>query len=75
MSHVLQYEMSYTAWYIQLQVKPTSQWSVPALPGNAEKGLSQRFLCFFPKPVYARFDSLEPIDKKFTEEVGMFHHN
>ncbi len=29
------------------------------LPGDAEKGLSQRFRWFFPKPAY----SLEPADK------------
>lgn len=46
--------------------------SLIELPGNAEKGLSQRFLWFFPKPVYANFDSLEPIDKNFTDKVGMF---
>ena len=48
--------------------------SLIELPGNAEKGLSQRFLWFFPKPVYAQFDSLEPIDKNFTDKVGMFHY-
>ena len=40
------------------------------LPGNAEKGLSQRFLWLFPRPVYSQFDSLEPIDKKFTGKIG-----
>ena len=34
-------------------------------PGNAEKGLSQRFLWLFPKPVYGKFNSLEPINKEF----------
>ena len=40
------------------------------LPGNAEKGLSQRFLWLFPKPTYAGFDSLEPADKIFTDKIG-----
>lgn len=40
------------------------------LPVNAEKGLSQRFLWLFPKPVYCSFDSLEPIDKAFTTKIG-----
>ena len=40
------------------------------LPGNAEKGLSQRFLWLFPKPVYSEFDTLEPTDKVFTDKIG-----
>ena len=42
------------------------------LPGNAEKGLSQRFLWLFPKPTYADFDSLEPADKTFTDKIGTY---
>lgn len=41
------------------------------LPGNAEKGLSQRFLWFFPRPVYSHFATLEPVKKEFTEKIGM----
>jgi len=37
------------------------------LPRNAEKGLSQRFLWMFPKPMYAHFDTLEPADDTFLE--------
>ena len=40
------------------------------LPGNAEKGLSQRFLWLFPKPVYSQFDTLEPIEKEFNGRIG-----
>ena len=42
----------------------------PEGPGNAEKGLSQRFLWLFPEPVYAEFDNLEPIDTDFTDKIG-----
>ena len=42
------------------------------LPGNAEKGLSQRFLWLFPKPTYADFDSLEPADKTFADKIGQY---
>lgn len=45
------------------------------LPGNAEKGLSQRFLWMFPKPVYGEFSTLEPTDKVFTEKIGTFNVN
>lgn len=50
--------------------QPSVARSLIELPGNAEKGLSQRFLWFFPKPVYGEFDSLEPTDKAFTEKIG-----
>lgn len=40
------------------------------LPGNAEKGLSQQFLWLFPRPVYSEFDTLEPLDKVFTDKIG-----
>ena len=39
-------------------------------PNSAEKGLCQRFLWIFPKPVFARFATLEPVDQKFTDAVG-----
>ena len=35
-------------------------------PGNAEKGVSQRFLWLFPRLVYSLFKSLEPVNKDFT---------
>ena len=41
------------------------------LPRNAEKGLSQRFLWLFPKPVYASWSELEPIDQNFYDTLGM----
>lgn len=40
------------------------------LPANAEKGLSSRFLWFFPKPCYSKFETLEPVKKSFTEDLG-----
>ena len=51
--------------------QPSVARSLIELPGNAEKGLSQRFLWFFPQPVYAEFDSLEPTDKVFREKIGI----
>ena len=43
-------------------------------PNNVEKGLSQRFLWLFPKPVYAHFNSLEPIDDEFVNTLGELVH-
>ncbi len=53
--------------------QPSVARSLIELPGNAEKGLSQRFLWFFPKPVYGQFDTLEPINKNFVEKLGIYH--
>lgn len=43
------------------------------LPANAEKGLSQRFIWTFPKPAYADFETLEPVDNLFSTALG--NHN
>ena len=40
------------------------------LPGNAEKGLSQRFLWLYPKPIYGKFETLEPVREDFIETIG-----
>ncbi len=50
--------------------QPAVARSLIELPGNAEQGLSQRFLWLFPKPIYTDFDSLEPIKKEFTDKIG-----
>ena len=38
---------------------------------NIEKGLSQRFTWVFPKPTYANFETLQPVDATFTTELGI----
>lgn len=40
------------------------------LPGNAEKGLSQRFLWLFPRPIYGKFETLEAVKEEFIDNVG-----
>lgn len=39
-------------------------------PGSIETGLAQRFLWSFPKPSYARFGTLEAVNKDFTDLLG-----
>ncbi len=51
--------------------QPSVARNLIELPGNAEKGLSQRFLWLFPKPVYSKFETLEPVDKELTEKIGI----
>ena len=40
------------------------------LPRNAEKGLSQRVLWLFPKPVCTTMKELEPINLEFYDTLG-----
>ncbi len=40
--------------------------------GSAEIGLTQRFLWLFPKPSYARFNTLEAVDSQFTADLSEF---
>ena len=51
--------------------QPAVAKSLIELPGNAEKGLSQRFLWLFPKPQYSTFSELEHCDESFTTKIGI----
>jgi len=42
-------------------------------PGSTEKGIAQRFLWLFPKPVFEEFSTLEPIDEDFTKNLSKLH--
>ena len=65
------FSMKYTSLTVGGFNQPSVARSLIELPWNAEKGLSQRFLWFFPRPVYAHFATLEPVNKTFTEKIGM----
>ena len=52
--------------------QPSLAQTLIETPGNCEKGLSQRFLWMFPKPIHGRFSTLEPIEKTFTDKIGDF---
>jgi len=41
------------------------------MPSSIEKGFSHRFLWFFPKPLYQKFDDLTEIDQGFCDSFGM----
>ena len=38
--------------------------------GSAEIGLAQRILWLFPQPAYSRFNTLKPVDEKFTNNIS-----
>lgn len=50
--------------------QPAVARSMIELPANAEKGVSQRFIWTFPKPTYADFETLEPVDPDFSDALG-----
>ena len=50
--------------------QPAVARSLIELPSNIEKGLTTRFLWIFPKPCYAKFESLEPVNEEFTTALG-----
>ena len=50
--------------------QPAVARTLIGLPGNAEKGLSQRFLWLYPKPIYGKFETLEPVREDFIETIG-----
>ena len=55
--------------------QPSFARALIEMPGNAEKGLLQRFLWIFRKPLYGKFDSLEPIRKDFSDKIGTCTNN
>lgn len=66
------FSMEHTSLTIGGFTQPSVARSLIEMSANAEKGLSQRFLWFFPKPRYNRFEDLEPVDEDFLDGVGEF---
>lgn len=64
------FSMSKTSLTVGGFNQPSFARALIEMPGNAEKGLSQRFLWIFPKPLYGKFDSLEPIRQDFSDKIG-----
>ena len=52
--------------------QPAVTRSLIEVPGNAERGLTQRILWLYPRPVYSSFSTLERIDKSFVDNIGKF---
>lgn len=51
--------------------QPAVARSLIELTGKAESGFSQRFLWFFPKPVYGKFHTYDIIDEDFVDRIGI----
>lgn len=65
------FSMNMTALTIGGFTQPAVARNLIELQSSVEKGLSSRFLWFFPKPNYAHFESLEKVDESFTKLLGM----
>lgn len=66
--------MDFTSLTVGGFTQPTTATNIMVVPGNAEKGLSQRFLWLCPKPVYQEYDSLVRVDQTFYKKVGESIH-
>jgi len=66
------FSMNHTSLTVGGFNQPSVARNLIELPGNAEKGLSQRFLWLSPKPVYNDFASLGRVDEEFTKKIGTF---
>ena len=66
--------MDHTSLNVGGFTQPSVARSLIELPSNIEKGLSTRFVWIFPKPCYAKFASLEPVNQQFTTTLGRLQH-
>lgn len=64
------FSMSTTSLTIGGFSQPAVARTLIEQPGSAEIGLTQRFLWLFPKPSYARFNTLEAVDSNFTSNLS-----
>ena len=66
------FQMDHTALTVGGFTQPTAAKSLIELPSSTEKGFAQRFLWIFPQPKFSKFESLELVNEKFTQYLGMF---
>lgn len=64
--------MDTTALTICGFTQPNVARNLIELQASVEKGLSPRFLWIFPKPTYAKFETLESVDEQFTNSIGKY---
>ena len=64
------YSMERTELTVGGVTQPNVAKSLIESPWSVEKGLTQRFLWFFPKTSFAKFETLEMIDDEFSEYLG-----
>ena len=62
--------MDFTSLTVGGFTQPSTATNIMVVPGNAEKGLSQRFLWICPKPEFLDYDTLGTVDKAFYDKIG-----
>jgi hypothetical protein len=62
--------MNHTGLTIGGFTQPTVARNLIEMQGNVDKGLCQRFLWLFPKPMAVRFTELQKVDKDFSASMG-----
>lgn len=70
MSGDANFHMEQTALTVGGFTQPSVAKALIELPANVEKGLTQRFLWIFPKPSFAKLDTLELVEERFSEYLG-----
>jgi len=68
--------MDHTALSVGGFTQPSVARTLIEQQSSAERGFCQGFLWIFPKPVFGKFKSLEPVKSDFNKSIGMFnkHH-
>ena len=64
------FAMDFTSLTIGGFTQPSTATNIMTVLGNAEKGLSQRFLWVCPEPKFLQYDSLGNVDQTFYEKIG-----
>jgi len=65
------FHMEKTALTVGGFTQPSVARTIIEQTTGAERGFSQRFLWIFPKPTFAKFDSLQPVSE---ENISCMHH-
>lgn len=66
------FQMDRTALTVGGFTQPSVARTLIEQQSSADRGFCQRFLWIFPKPVFGKFKSLEPVKPEFNESIGMF---
>ena len=64
------FHMERTALTVGGFTQPTVARALIELPASVEKGLTQRILWIIPRPSFAKFDTLELVEERFSLFIG-----
>lgn len=67
------FSMEFTSLTVGGFTQPSTATNIMTVPGNAEKGLSQRFLWICPEPKFLEYDTLGKVDETFYNKIGKWN--